>query len=310
MITLRRSVILLILALTVFFSIEIVSTQFNITGLAADPFHIDTEIEGAFINIEPFVYAVGILSVISVLTLPALWRPNVYRPIALWLGVFLLLKAVTVQFQLTEIIGGTHAYLTATEIALLLLLIWRAHDTARQMHDFEEAVSNITFADMSRRIKKMDDAEDDIQTELIRSRRHHHPLTVMVIEPEVESIQVALNRTVQEVQRAMMSRYVITSLARVVSNQLRRTDVVVEQREKNRFIIISPDTTAANSAILADRIQAAAAVQLGVLVSCGVASFPDQALTFDELVQQAKSNLHSPVDIASAVYVPDETNGV
>lgn len=310
MITLRRSVILLILALTVFFSIEIVSTQFNITGLAVDPFHADSEIQGAFINIEPFVYAIGILAVISVLVLPALWQPSVYRSIVLWIGVFLLFKALTVQFQLTEIIGGTHIYLTIAEIGLLLLLIWRAHDTARHMHDFEEAVSNITFADMSRRIKKLDEAEDDIQTELIRSRRHHHPLTVMVIEPEAESIQVALNRTVQEVQRAMMSRYVITSLARVVSNQLRRTDVVVEQREKNRFIIISPDTTAANSAILADRIQAAAAVQLGVLVSCGVASFPDQALTFDELVQQAKTNLHSPVEIPSAVYVPDETKRV
>lgn len=287
---LRRSVTFLLLALTVFFNIEKVSERF-----------VTSATDQASINIQTFVYVLGILAVLSVLVIPLLWRANVGLALVVWLVLYLIAKLVFTQFDFLDIVGGNHAYLTFTEMGMVAILIWRAHDVARLLHDFEEAVRNITFADVSRRVKKLDDAEEDIQVELIRSRRHHHPLTVMVVEPEPESIQVALNRTVEEVQKAMMSRYVITSLARVVSGQLRRTDLVIDQREKNRFIIVSPDTTATNSSMLADRIQAAAAVQLGVLVSCGVASFPDEALTFEELVQQAKTNLRSPSEINRAV---------
>lgn len=287
---LRRSVIFLLLTLIVFFNIEKVSERF-----------ITSATDQASINIQTFVYVLGTLAVLSVLVIPLLWRANVSLALVIWLVIYLIAKLAFTQFDVLGVIGGNHAYLTFTEMGLMAILIWRAHDVSRLLHDFEEAVRNITFADVSRRVQKLDDAEEDIQVELIRSRRHHHPLTVMVIEPEPESIQVALNRTVEEVQKAMMSRYVITSLARVVSGQLRRTDLVIDQREKNRFIIVSPDTTATNSTMLADRIQAAAAVQLGVLVSCGVASFPDEALTFDELVQQAKTNLRSPSEINRAV---------
>ncbi len=287
---LRRSVIFLLLALTVFFNIEKVSERF-VSGVG----------DQASINIQTFVYVLGIVAVLSVLVIPWLWRANVSLALAVWLLIYIVTKLIVAQFDLLDILGGSHAYLTFTEMGMVAILIWRAHDIARLLHDFEEAVRNITFADVNRRVKKLDDSEEDIQVELIRSRRHHHPLTVMVVEPEAESIQVALNRTVEEVQKTMMSRYVITSLARVVSGQLRRTDLVIDQREKNRFIIVSPDTTAANSAMLADRIQAAAAVQLGVLVSCGVASFPDEALTFEELVQQAKTNLRSPSELNRSV---------
>lgn len=303
MIHLRRSVIILILALTVFFNIEKVSQRL---ALVATPTS-QGQTAGPLVNIDTFVYVLGTAAVASILLVPSFWHSNLSLSLAVWLAAYAALKIWFSNWDLYDIVGGTNAYLTFTEIGMLVLLMWRAYDVARRLHDFEEAVSNITFANLSRRIKKLDEAQEDIQTELIRSRRHHHPLTVMVVEPEVESIQVALNRTVQEVQRTMMARYVTTSLARVISQQLRRTDLVVDQREKNRFIIVSPDTTAVNSAILADRIQAAAAVQLGVLVSCGVASFPDQALTFDELVQQAKSSLHSPAEIASTVFTPDET---
>jgi GGDEF domain-containing protein len=278
------------LALTVFFNIEKVSERFT-----------SGAVEQAGINFQTFVYVLGLLAVLAVLSIPLLWRAGVALALAVWLAIYLIAKLVLNRFDLLTIIGGNHAYLTFTELGMVAILIWRAHSVARLLHDFEEAVRNITFADVSRRVKKLEEAEDDIQVELIRSRRHHHPLTVMVVEPERESIQVALNRTVEEVQKAMMSRYVTTSLARVVSSQLRRTDLVIDQRDKNRFIIVSPDTTAANSTMLADRIQAAAAVQLGVLVSCGVASFPDEALTFEELVQQAKTNLRSPAEINRAV---------
>lgn len=274
---LRRSVVALVINLAIFYNIE--RLDFGARDV---------------VDIQSFVYILGLAGILSVLLVPWLARQRVTISLVIWVIVYFLFKLLV--FNNRPLLGDVYTYLTITEIALLMISVWWAHDVGRHLLDFEEAVKNITFADISRRVRKLEDAQEDIQTELIRSRRHNHPLTVMVVEPEPDSIQVALNRTIEEVQRAMMTRYVTTSLARVISNQLRRTDMVLDQRDRGRFVILSPDTNAANAAALADRIQAAAAVQLGVLVSCGVASFPDEALTFEELVHQAKISVRSPIE--------------
>ena len=241
------------------------------------------------IDIQSFVYVLGLVALISVIFIPALRRLHVSVSLVLWLGVYVVCRLLI--FNQRPLLGGIDTYLSITELAALYLLIVLAHNVTRDLHDFEEAVKNITFADVSRRVQKLEDASEEIQTELIRSRRHHYPLTVMIIQPDAKSIKAVLHRTVQELQRAMMARYVITSLARIISKQLRRTDMVLDQHERGRFIIISPDTSASSSDTLAQRIKSAAAEQLGVSVSYGVASFPDEALTFEELVHQAETGL-------------------
>jgi GGDEF domain-containing protein len=278
MMHLRRSIIALLFGLTFFFNIERMDFgQRNI------------------IDIQAFVYIVGIIAVVSMITIPTLWKWPLPVSLILWLGVYLLYKLWI--FNGRPLLGGIHTYLSITEAALLSLMVALAHNVGRGLHDFEEAVKNITLSDVNRRVRRMDESIEDVRMELARSRRHQRPLTVVVVEAKPESIQVALHRTVQEVQRAMMTRYVVTSLARVIGNQLRRTDMVLDQRDRGRFIILSPDTNVASSAIVVDRIQSAAE-QLGVSLACGIASFPDDALTFEELVHRAEAKLQDSTKMA------------
>lgn len=288
MMHLRRSIIALLFGLTFFFNIERMDFgQKNI------------------IDIQTFVYIVGIIAVLSVITIPTLWKSPLPVSLLLWLGVYLLCKLLI--FSGRPILGGIHTYLSITEAALLSLMVALAHNVGRGLHDFEEAVKNITLSDVSRRVRRLDESIEDVRMELARSRRHQRPLTVMVVEAKPESIQVALHRTVQEVQRAMMTRYVVTSLARVIGNQLRRTDMVLDQRDRGRFVILSPDTNVASSTVVVDRIQSAAE-QLGVSLACGIASFPDDALTFEELVHRAEANLQERTEMPKLPnYTPAES---
>ena len=105
----------------------------------------------------------------------------------------------------------------------------------------------------------------------------------------------------------MMGRYVFTSLAGAIGKELRRTDMVLEEREHRRFIIVSPETDTRGSSELVQRIRAAASERLGVSLECGIASFPDEALTFEELVHQAETRLpHGPQPSELPVPVPAE----
>lgn len=276
---LRRSIVSLLVGLTIFFNIE--RLDFG---------------QPNTIDIQTFVYALGIVAVITVVVIPVLRQSPRLASLGLWLGVYVLCRLLV--FNQRPLLGGIYTYLSITESVFLSVLVWLAHDLGHSMHDFEEAVKNITLSDSNRRVRKLDEASEDIQLELTRSRRYKRPLSVIVVETKLESVQAALHRTIQEVQRAMMTRYVVTSLARVIGGQLRRTDLVLDQRDRGRFVILSPDTTADSSTVVADRIQAAATEQLGVSVACGIASFPDDALTFEELVHRAELNLQKPAEPA------------
>lgn len=68
-------------------------------------------------------------------------------------------------------------------------------------------------------------------------------------------------------------------------------DTVLEDRKNGRFIILCPEIDGQNSTVLIERIRMAVSRQLGIEVQCGTASFPDTALTFEELVNRAESQL-------------------
>jgi GGDEF domain-containing protein len=251
------------------------------------------------VDIQSFVYVVGALAVMSVIGIPFLGRSRLAVPVILWLGAYLFCKV----FVFTErpLWGDINTYLSITEMTLLWILIALARIVSRAFYDFEEVVQNITLSDVSHRVLTLREAENDIHNELTRGRRYQRPLSVVVVEPDPDSIQISLHRTVREVQQAMMIRYVVTSLARVFDQVLRRIDLIITQQEQGRFVILCPETNSDGSRVVIDRIREAVSAQLGVSVRCGAASFPDEALTFDELVTQAELRMKpagKPVDPA------------
>ncbi len=272
---LTQTVITLLIGLTVFYNIE----------------RLDIG-EANVINIDSFVYILGLIAVISIIKIPILRRSNLSVSMALWIGAYFLVKLLLLAFfERRPLLGGIYTYLSITEIALLLLLIWLARRLASGLWDFEEAVERITFSNANKRIRHLYEADEEIQIEMFRSRHNHHQLSIIVVEPNPESIQTTFHHLVQEVQQTMINGYVINSMAQTLCKYLRRTDWILEQRDQGRFIVLCPETNAADSKLLVEYIQAIAREQLGASVTYGVATFPDQAITFEELVHQAELDL-------------------
>ena len=182
--------------------------------------------------------------------------------------------------------AGAYTYITIAEAILASLSILLAQRISWCLHEFEDAVANVTIGDASR-IKTLEAAEDDIAVEMARARRHERPLTVTVIAFDGQSIEGSLHRIVRELQQSMIQRYVMSGLARIVAQKTRRGDIVVQDPANNRVIILSPEASPHQIESLAARLQAAADHALGVPVRFGTAGFPHSALTFDDLVAQA-----------------------
>jgi len=269
---LRRSIIALVIGLAVFYNIE----------------RLDVG-EHNVLNIASFVYVIATLAVILTLQVRASARIPLTTLIGATVGLYMVIRVWF--FSNHGFFHHTSIYVFVSEISFLSLLVWLTQVLGRELCDFEEAVANLTLAGSNRPPKLLDESVKEVQDQMYLSRRYDRPLSVVVLECDPESVQIMLNRSVQEVQRAMMSRYVASSMVRVLDSALRRTDLMLQHREPGRFVLICPETDLASLNGLIDRIRTAATERLGVSVNCGIASFPDGALTFDELLTKAESQL-------------------
>ena len=91
----------------------------------------------------------------------------------------------------------------------------------------------------------------------------------------------------------MVSRFVSVSLAKIITREARRTDLIISQGEgDNRFLILCPETKGRDTINLAERIRSTVMDRLGVDINYGIASFPEEALTYEELLQRAEFQLY------------------
>ena len=272
MTSLRKSIIFMLIHLTIVFNLERFGTSAQ-----------------NIINIETFVYVLVIAIIVLTVTLKPLQYISIYTLALGWLVIYAVLKLTV--FATRPILGEPFIYLTITEMGILLITVFLAHDLSRTLRDFEEVIDRVTVPRLGQRVMRIHEAGEEIKTEFIRSRRHSRPLSVLVVRINTAVPTFNLEKTVREIQRNMLMRYVASSLSKILSKEARRTDLIVEKDDERGFVMLCPETTAEGTLTLAERIQQAAYEELGVQVDYGIASFPDEALTFDELLRRAQENV-------------------
>lgn len=243
------------------------------------------------VDISSYVYILGLAAAVAILAIPPLQRLSKTKFFTFWIFMFLLTKGSVFLYSGRPILGGLYTYLSITEFSLFLILIWLTHRLVVDLSSFETAVRNITFAGAGKRVRQLDGGEEDIQVEIFRSRHNHQPLSVVLVEPDPLSAQETLPDALKEVQQIILHSYATNRVTYTLSKYLRRTDLIFAKPGEDRFVILCPDTNAEDAKLLVEYIQAVAQEQLNIDVDCGLATFPRDAVTFEELMRRAERSL-------------------
>ncbi len=270
---LRIFVVVLIAGLSFFFNIE--RLDFGETNI---------------INIASFVYVLGFLAVGLTLAIPQLQYIKLSAAMTLWGAIYILAKAFI--FNQRPFIGGIYTYLSVTELAMLLALVWMAYQVSGATQAFEDAVEKITLGRAEgAHVKDLADAQDDIRREMFRSRHYNRPLGVIAVQPNLDITNPDAHRIIREAQAAMVNSYIINNVANTLQKYLRPTDMILEDRETQRFYIICPETPLNDLKILLEYVQDVTTEELGVTATCGFATFPDEAVVFEDLLDKSVGRL-------------------
>jgi hypothetical protein len=241
------------------------------------------------IDIHSFVYVLSVTAVVLTILLLGLAKVPVYHLLSFWIGIFIFLKLAV--FNQRPFLGGVYTYLTLTEAAFLLLLVYLAYRVAWELWDFQEAVRYVSWADAGQHLLKVEEADAKIRREMMRSRHFHRSLSVVIAQPASQNLEEVTPQLVAEIQQRTAQFYLKAQLAKLIGEQIRVVDIVMEDKENGRFIILCPEIDSQGSNLLTERIYKAVKDQANVDVSFGVASFPDQALTFESLLTRADHHL-------------------
>jgi GGDEF domain-containing protein len=248
-----------------------------------------------FYNVERINEPINIASFVYVLTPVAagalILLPRVFGRVSV---AFAILPTLVVYFALKVLlrypIFNSALPVTITEVVSISITLLLVKQVGTIVWDFEDTIAKLTFRQIGLppRLYETTDTED-LYREVKRSRRFRHPLTLLVVRPDFDPAKVELNRVLLELRESMAPRYVQARLAKLFSEELRDSDLLVV--EEDEFIILLPETTEVEAERMATRLQRQVATELDIDLQVGMAGFPDRAVTLRGLVDAATDAL-------------------
>jgi GGDEF domain-containing protein len=242
------------------------------------------------INFASYFYLAVLIAVPITLFFPGISRVPVYVPLAVWAAIYVLLLQILDRTLST---ASVEFPVIVLEFVLLESGVWLSFHLAFQISHAESVMDALALGAFPNRVKDIDSESQRIKVEFTRSRRYNRPLSALVLEADhVERINA--REVVKSIQLDLMNRFTSARIGQIIDDRIRQTDLVMRDH-RGRFVLLCPETERADAILLAQRIGSAITERMDLKLGCGVASFPDEALTFDDLMKKAYERLTNEV---------------
>ena len=239
------------------------------------------------INIASFVYVYILVISVLMLILPPIYSLPLYGPFLAALIPFFILKN-----QLGYKIGGSHLPITITEVLAIGLTIYLIGQFLRELKELKEAVNNLTISQLDRGSYPFETGQGQIYREVRRARLNQRPAALLAITVKIDEMyKYSINRFIQEAQRDIINKYISARLAHLLLEELRDFDVITQRN--NHFVALLPETSREEGLNIANRLTKVAHEKLGLDLHFGLSAFPDEAVTFERLLECAESEMKS-----------------
>jgi GGDEF domain-containing protein len=194
------------------------------------------------------------------------------------------------------LINRAHSTKASNDLAVIILEfmglevgIWLAHQLALQIGHAESVMDELAIDAFPHRAQELDEGSQRVKIEFNRSRRYHRPLSLLLLEVDPE-YQKDNREVMKSIQYDIANRFTAARVGQIIDDRIRQTDLVLRDR-RWRYVILCPETDLSAALQLATRIVTVIKEKTGLSILWGVAAFPEEALTFDDLLKKARERL-------------------
>lgn len=234
------------------------------------------------INFTAYFYLVAIFLVPVMIFMPSLHKVSVVVPMFFWGAIYSILLQLIDRSRT----GSVNVEVIVLEIVIIEVGVWLSYQLAVGIASSESLMDVLAQGTFPHRAIEMDTATEQIKTEFGRSRRYHRPLSLLVVHAVPKDDEM-VREMLKSLQHDVLSRLSNARIGQAIGEAIRQTDLLIRDHI-GRFVILCPETDLENAVFLAARTREIIEERTGLHVNCGVASFPDEALTFEDLLYIAR----------------------
>ena len=239
------------------------------------------------INLASYFYILIFIVVPCVVLIPFFYRAPQFVSMIFWASIYFALSRI-----LDRSLSAPDSFETIfTEIALLELGVWLSYQLAVDLAHSESLIDTMAQSAFPNQADEIEEAMGLIRNEVTRSRRYHRPLALLIFQasPENKDTYRELFRTFQ---RDLLNRFSSARMGQLIGERIRQTDMLLRDRV-GRFVVLCPETSKESALLLGERIYDALKNSTDLQITWGCSSFPDEALTFDDMVERARAQSNS-----------------
>jgi len=265
---LRNAVFLLIAFLIVVFGISSVQT-----------------FEDNVLDFHPAFFIMLTLAAFGGVLIPSVISIYVY--IGMWTVIYVLVWV----FYFRLIPDPRNAQELGVQFLLIEISAGLSYFVGRHVQQIDALVRGLSIGAYPNRTIDIKAGREIINTEVTRSRRYKRPFTTLVLKLKfVDKKNDSPDN--EPIQRDLLRRFALAKMGQIINEFARQTDMIFSDRF-DRFILLCPETDSEKSTVLAERISKTVSEKMDAWMVWGAASFPQDALTFDDLVELANRRMAS-----------------
>jgi len=237
------------------------------------------------INLASFIYIYTIMCVGGVLLVGRFQRVSVH---------WILLAALVPYFLLKRVygypLGGPHLPITIAEISTMWITILIARQVGLRVSEFQEALSELVQSKFFNGTHTFDTGQGLLYREIRRARLYERPATLISIALTGDSAQASLNHLIQKAQKEMATQFICAQIAKLLAEELPDCDVIAQRDD--HFIILMPEISGTDANEIVAKLMQSGMENLGIAFKVGVATFPEEAVTLESLLEMAETNMN------------------
>lgn len=265
---LRNSVFLLIAFMIVVFGISSVEA-----------------FEDNVLDFHPAFFIMLTLAAFGGILIPS--KISIYVYIGMWTVIYVLVWVYYFRF----LPDPRNAQELGVQFLLIEISAGLSYFVGRQVQQISALVRGLAISAYPNRTLDIKAGRDIINTEVTRSRRYKRPFSTLVLKLEFIDKKNEPHRR-EAIQSDLLRRFALAKMGQIINEFTRQTDMIFSDHF-DRFILLCPETDSQKSTVLAERISKAVREKMDAWVTWGAASFPQDALTFDDLVGLASRRMAS-----------------
>ena len=193
------------------------------------------------------------------------------------------------KLGLGESIVGVYFPAAAAELCVLGITLILARKIAWNVLRFEEAAVDIMTAQLADAALPFEEGQCEMYREIRRARQFERPLALVTLAPSDSNDGASIHRLLQQVQRDTLQRYVDAQLADLLIHETCDCDVITHARK--HFVILLTESNRDRAEEVAHRLRKQVKETLGLALKTGIATFPDEEVTFSGLLERSKADM-------------------